>query len=89
MIKTQIQMPDALYREAKRLAEEREMSLAELVRRGLEYMIATQPKPGPASGWKPPTPVRLGLLADPFSDPDWRLRANLHVAAEGKTRYGK
>ena len=89
MIKTQIQMPDALYREAKRLAEEREMSLAELVRRGLEYMISTQPNRGTTATWKPPAPVRLGLYADPFSDPDWRVQANLHVAAEGKVRYGK
>jgi predicted DNA-binding ribbon-helix-helix protein len=30
MIRTQIQLPDALYREVKRVAAEREMSLAEL-----------------------------------------------------------
>ena len=89
MIKTQIQMPDTLYHEAKRLAEEREMSLAELVRRGLEYMIATQPNRSPVKSWEPPAPVRLGLHADPFADPDWRAKANLHVAAESKVRYGK
>lgn len=89
MIKTQIQMPDALYREAKRLAEEREMSLAELVRRGLEYMIATHPHRGAPEDWQPPAPVRLGLYADPFSATDWRVQANLSVAAEGKARYGK
>lgn len=89
MIKTQIQMPDALYHEAKRLAEEREMSLAELVRRGLEYMIATHPNRQANVDWEPPAPVKLDLLADPFADPDWRLRANLPIAAEGKTRYGK
>ena len=89
MTKTQIQMPDELYRVAKRLAEAREMSLAELVRRGLEYMIATQPRQGPAQAWEPPAPVRLGLHGDPFSNPDWRVQANLHVAAEGKVRYGK
>ena len=32
MIRTQIQLPEALYSRAKRLAERQEMSLAELVR---------------------------------------------------------
>jgi len=35
MTRTQIQLPDALYAQAQRLAEREEMSLAELVRRGL------------------------------------------------------
>lgn len=89
MIKTQIQMPERLYRDAKRLAEEREMSLAELVRRGLEYMVATHPVRDREKPWQPPKPVNLDVYADPFADPDWRVRANLHVAAENKARYGK
>ena len=88
MIKTQIQMPEALYREAKRLADEREMSLAELVRRGLEYMIATQPQRAATPDWTPPPPVHLHLHADPFANPDWRVQSNLNIAAEGKTPYG-
>ena len=36
MIKTQIQIPDHLYREAKRVAADYEMSFAEVVRRSLE-----------------------------------------------------
>ena len=43
MIKTQIQLPDCLYREAKRVAEEREMSLAEVFRRGVEYITRVYP----------------------------------------------
>ena len=43
MIKTQIQLPDCLYREAKRVAEEREMSLAEVLRRGVEYITRVYP----------------------------------------------
>ena len=89
MIKTQIQMPDRLFYEAKRLAEEREWSLAELVRRGLEYMIATNPNRGKPGGWQPPTPVRLDLYEDPFLNPDWRMQANVASVAEGKIRYGK
>ena len=89
MIKTQIQMPERLYREAKRLAEEQEMSLAELVRRGLEYMVATHPARIQETPWQPPSPVHLDVVADPFADPDWRVGANLHLAAEKKVRYGK
>ena len=38
MIKTQVQLPDQLYYKAKAIAEQREWSLAEVVRRGIEYM---------------------------------------------------
>jgi hypothetical protein len=31
-------MPDDLYREAKRVSREREISFAEVVRRGVEYI---------------------------------------------------
>lgn len=43
MIKTQVQIPDDLYRAAKRVAREREMSLAEVMRRGLEYIVSIYP----------------------------------------------
>jgi hypothetical protein len=43
MIKTQIQLPDLLYREAKRVAKEREISLAEVLRRGVEYITRVYP----------------------------------------------
>lgn len=43
MIKTQIQLPDFLYREVKRVAREREMSLAEVLRRGVEYITRVYP----------------------------------------------
>lgn len=43
MIKTQVQIPDELYRAAKRVAREREMSLAEVMRRGLEYIVSVYP----------------------------------------------
>lgn len=44
MIRTQIQLPDELYDKAKRLAEAKEISLAELTRRGLEYLIHSYPE---------------------------------------------
>ncbi|MFV1995798.1 MAG: hypothetical protein ACC661_10210 [Verrucomicrobiales bacterium] len=43
MVKTQVQIPDELYRKAKAIAKAREWSLAEVFRRGLEYMARTNP----------------------------------------------
>jgi hypothetical protein len=43
MIKTQVQIPDELYRAAKRVAKQRELSLAEVMRRGLEYIVGVYP----------------------------------------------
>jgi hypothetical protein len=48
MIKTQVQIPDDLYRKAKQVAKERELSFAEVMRRGLEYITQTYlPEPVP------------------------------------------
>jgi hypothetical protein len=41
MVKTQIQVPDELYKKAKEIAKAKEWSLAEVFRRGLEYMAST------------------------------------------------
>lgn len=62
MVKAQVQIPDHLYREAKRIAAEREMSFAEVVRRGLEAMVSTYPALAPTAPdrWEPPAPRRLG-----------------------------
>ena len=43
MIKTQIQLPDDLYKEVKELARSKELSIAEICRRGLEYMLSLYP----------------------------------------------
>jgi hypothetical protein len=78
-------MPDALFRQAKALAEAREISMAELVRMGLEYILRVAAPPAEKNQeWTLPEPVRLGK-SDPFDDPDWRM--NLHcgrVAEKGK-----
>lgn len=60
MTRTQIQLPDELYQEAKRLCEEREMSLAELARRGIEHMITVLNRGRKETPWLPPTPQSLG-----------------------------
>ena len=49
-------MPDDLYRRVKRVAAEREISLAEMTRRGLELLLERYPAPGTAkAAWKLPT----------------------------------
>jgi Ribbon-helix-helix protein, copG family len=76
MTRTQIQLPDALYREVKRIAAEREMSLAELVRRALETLLCHFPAhPEPRATWELPKPRPLG--GDTFfENPDWRYEIN-------------
>ena len=79
MVKTQIQLPDALYHDLKRVAAAQEWSLAETLRRGAEWIVATHPGAAlsPSSPWQLPEPINLDLIADPFADPDWREDANL------------
>ena len=75
MVKTQIQLPDALYGEAKRIAREREISFAEVVRRGVEYVTRIYPPlEANAKAWRPPKPSRLGAFHAPPED--WRALAN-------------
>lgn len=89
MIRTQIQLPDTLYRDARQLADQREISLAELVRRGLEYIIAVSARTPTDKTWKLPPARKLGG-SDPFRDDQWRI--DLHtrhaVAAEPHEPYG-
>jgi hypothetical protein len=82
MTRTQIQLPDALYSEAKRLAERREMSLAELVRRSLEHMIRMyRAGDDSAPEWQLPDPVALGELLAPVID--WRELASASRVPDG------
>ncbi len=60
MVRVRIQLPDELYREAKRLCEEREMSMAELARRGIEHMVTTLNRSRKGAPWLPPRPQPLG-----------------------------
>lgn len=86
MTRTQIQLPDALYRQAKAVAAAKEISLAELVRNGLEYILRIPPPPrADSKPWSLPEPVDLGS-SDPFSDPDWRY--NLHAPHVAEAGHG-
>lgn len=61
MTKTQIQLPDDLYRRVKQFAADREWSLAETFRRAVEEMFERYPyRPVPADAWDPPAPRDLG-----------------------------
>lgn len=67
MIRTQIQLPDPLFRQLKAIAESHDWSLAELIRRGMEVYAATFPPDHPGKEkWKMPVLGRGGgLLVDP------------------------
>ena len=61
MVRTQIQLPDDLYARAKKLCQSREISLAEMARRGIEYILSVYAdQPGNLDEWQPPKPRRLG-----------------------------
>lgn len=60
MTRKQIQIPDDLYQEAKRLCDEREMSFAELARRGIAHMVTVLNHGKKDTPWLPPAPQALG-----------------------------
>lgn len=63
MVRTQIQIPDDLYRRLKQHARAREWTFAETLRRGAETLLAMAPRePLGASEWTPPPPRKLGCL---------------------------
>jgi hypothetical protein len=75
MIRTQIQLPDELYRDLKRLAEDREWSLAEALRRGAELLLRSYPQVRePPDTWQLPEAVPLGEFQAPVAE--WRALAN-------------
>ena len=80
MTRTQIQLPDDLFREAKRFADREEMSMAELVRHSLElFMHCTAPAAGKAreGKWTMPVARDMKTFGDPFEDPDWRVKLHM------------
>ncbi|MEI6070152.1 MAG: antitoxin [Verrucomicrobiae bacterium] len=87
MIRTQIQLPDEVFVRAKKLCAVREISLAELARRGIEYILSVySPEPG-GGDWQPPKPRRLGWrgLGDAEIKAHAQLTANeISVLGRGK-----
>lgn len=63
MIRTQIQLPDELYRRAKQVSKQREISLAEMTRRGLELFLDRVGSTTARAGeWTLPTIDGEGML---------------------------
>jgi hypothetical protein len=76
MIRTQIQLPDQLFSQAKEVCQAREISMAELARRGIEYMISIYPQTTDKDDvWNPPTPRSLGWMG--LSDAEIKHQAQL------------
>ena len=66
MIKTQIQLPDHLYHDLKRVAAQKEWSFAETMRRAAEYIVGVHPpNRRPGSEWRLPPARDLGPLLAP------------------------
>ena len=75
MTRTQIQLPDETFARAKKLCEAREISLAELARRGIEYILSVYtPEPDANLEWQPPTP----------RNPGWKGLSHAEVKAEAQ-----
>ena len=65
MRRTQIQLPDDLYRRVKQFAAEREVSLAEIIRRGIEMLLDRYPSAGePNTDWSLPRVDGGGLKVE-------------------------
>ena len=87
-------MPDRLYRDVREFAKFQEVSIAELVRRGLETLMRTTApaavrKAAPPQ-WELPVVRQMGLKIDPFDDEDWRFEANMRdmsVAEDASSDY--
>lgn len=61
MTRTQIQLPDEVYARAKQLCQAREISLAELARRGIEHILSVYSSAAVcADEWHLPKPRDLG-----------------------------
>jgi hypothetical protein len=60
MVKTQIQVPEELFRDVKSLAKAREWSLAETFRRGAELLLEVYDGRPQDSPWVPPVSAKVG-----------------------------
>lgn len=81
MIKTQIQLPEQLYQQAKRIAEQREWSLAEVIRRGIEHMALLYPIKQTTAPWRLPV-LRAEQFISDFDRMDFRALATADETRE-------
>lgn len=70
MKRTQVQIPDPLYEEIRRIAERRDWSVSEVFRRAVEEYVAEIPEVREEGGWVLPQAREMG---EPKVAPDrWR-----------------
>ena len=88
MTRTQIQLPDDVYARARKVCKSREISLAELARRGLEYILSVYAAgPSGTGDWHPPKPRRLGWKG--LSDAEIKDQAQLTTTEAAVIRRRK
>ena len=88
MTRTQIQLPDDVYARARKVCAAREISFAELSRRGLEYILSVYaPEPGAGGEWQPPKPRRLGWKG--LTDGQIKTQAQVTVTEAAAIRRRK
>jgi len=84
MIKAHVQIPDDLYHSAKKVAENKEWSFAEVVRRGVEYMTTINQSHEIEVDWDFPL-VKNGRLVseealnealNEVRDSEWRVESD-------------
>lgn len=75
MVRTQIQLPDDVFAKAKKVCDAREISLAELARRGIDYILTVYSEPlDKGADWQPPKPRNLG----------WKGLSNAEIKAQAQ-----
>ena len=89
MTRTQLQLPDRIYGQAKIYADRREISMAELFRNAIEMYVTVHTAAEPfeeasTRPWSPPVCRKTGLKSDPFADENWRER--IYAANPGEAR---
>lgn len=88
MTRTQIQLPDDVYTRARKVCDAREISFAELSRRGLEYILSVYAaEPGTLGDWQPPKPRRLGWKG--LTDAQIKRQAQLTATEAAAARRQK
>ena len=87
MVRTQIQLPDDVFVRAKKLCAAREISLAELARRGIEYILGVYSHEAGEGEWHPPKPRRLGWQG--LSDAEIKAQAQLTSSEDSASKSGK
>lgn len=85
MTRTQIQLPDELYQRAKAFAAKRELSLAEITRRGLELFLDRFPNDEPKrTAWQLPKVDGGGIKVPLESLRDITMEDEANRSAPGK-----